>query len=121
MEIENTVASGWAAVTGANYTDDATLYRALTGEIIPQSTKLINTAKGVVPGETDLQAIHNVYIRAVETQHQAFLIIKAAIQTQNIERMSSGYATLDESKDIMEEYTGRLNFYAEENNVKIGN
>lgn len=80
VEPEDKVTTEYAAVTGKNFTDDATLGAKLKDVVIPASNELLKKAKLIVPTTEEVSKVHNKYVAAFTEQHEAFNLLLQAVQ-----------------------------------------
>ena len=116
-EIENKVVSGYDAVSGENYTDDLTMYNALKDEILGDSLELIEKTESIEIKTEDVKDVHEIYIEAINMQHQAFTKILAAVEAQDIDKVTEANKLLSDARKRMREFSTELIALQKENNI----
>ena len=116
---EEDIIAKYSNVTGANYTDDATLYDALTNEIIPLYSDFIDKLEAIRISDKELQSIHESYIEAAKQQHKALKIMVTALENQDLTLIEEANGLLEKSQKEINVFEVNLQKYAEENNVEI--
>ena len=112
-ELETKVTDEYEAVSGDNFSNDQIMQDAILNEIIPNSSKLIDTAEAVVIVNKQLRDAHEIYIAAINKQHNAFNLIAKALDTADVEMVSKANILLSEARK------GMRNFVSEINNLKM--
>jgi len=110
--MENMVVDGYAAVSGENYTDDATMYAALQNEIMPNLRELIGKAGKITPRHRELRDIHEIYISALNAELQGFILMLSALEKKDREIVVRANEKLDEAAKEMRDYLFELDEYA---------
>lgn len=121
QKLEDEVIGKYASVTGANYTDDKTLYDALTNEIIPLYTEFIDKLEAIKISDKELKSIHESYIDAAKQQHKALTIMVTALEKQDVSLIQEANELLAKSQRELNTYEVNLKKYAKENDVNITN
>lgn len=119
--IEEKVSDGYSSVTGDNYKDDLTTYNKISTDVVKDSLELIDISESITPKTSEVQAVHEIYIKAVNTQHSAFTMIMAAIDTQDASKMSTANEKLSEARAGMRDYIAKIKALAAENDVEFEN
>ncbi|GHU45502.1 hypothetical protein FACS1894120_0410 [Clostridia bacterium] len=118
-EAESRVSNGYNSVIGDNYTDDSTLYEALDEQIISDSLKLINLAGDIIPEGEELRKIHELYVKAVNDQHQAFSLLLSATYNSDHAMAASANEKLADARLGVRNYNAELRAYAKTVKVEI--
>lgn len=116
---EEEIIAKYSNVTGANYTDDATLYDALTNDIIPLYSDFIDKLEAIKISDKELRSIHESYIEAAKQQHKALTIMVTALENQDLTLIEEANELLEKSQKEINAYQVNLQKYAEENDVEI--
>ena len=116
-ELEEKVFNKYSAVSGDNYSDDQVMQDALRSEIIPNSSKLIDTTEAVVIVDKQLRHTHEIYISAINKQHNAFNLIDRAIDTADAEMINKANNLLSEARKGMRDFLSEINKLKTEYNV----
>ena len=114
---ENIVSTTYDSVSVNNYTDDYTMYTALIDTIITNSLQLINEAEAIECGFDELREVHELYIKAMNIQHQAFTIIVVAIENQDSSKISEANELLYEARKYYRDYLSELESLCTANDV----
>lgn len=117
MDIESKVTEGWEAVSGDNYTSDDAMYQALTDGIIPDSLDLVAAAEAVTVEDEGIKTAHELYISAVNKQHQAFNLIMSAIEQQDSAKISEANALLAEARKEVRDFLAQIEQLKTDRNV----
>lgn len=119
VDIEAIVTEGYDSVSGDNYTDDYTMYNMIEQEVLPASVELVDTAEGIEVSTKEVRDIHELYIEAVNIQHQAFGIILSAIEKQDYELISEANEKLSEARKKMRDYMDSIEALSVEVGVEL--
>lgn len=117
-DLEATAVTAYESVSGANYSDDETMYYKLVDEVIPTYDDFLDELKDADIQTEELEAIHDIYIEGAELQQEAFDIIVEALLAQDVNLINQANTKLDEGRALIEEYTEKLDELAEEHNVE---
>lgn len=115
--LEDSVAQSYESVSGNNYTDDPTMLNALENDIIPGSSKLIEAAKNIKPQTKELTDVHDIYISAINDQHDAFKTMVPALEKQNVDGITKANEKLDSAREKTRNYLDELEILADKNGV----
>ncbi|MEH7116506.1 hypothetical protein V7128_03645 [Neobacillus vireti] len=118
-KLEAAAVSAYEAVSGANYTDDQTMYDALTKEVIPNYNEFIQELDSVKIETDELRKIHEIYIEGADIQYKAFVTIKQALEEQDPALIQKANDMLADARAHIRDYKSKLNKLAKEHNVKI--
>ncbi len=116
-KLETKVTNEYEAVSGDNFSNDQVMQDALLNEIIPNSSKLIDTAEAVVIVNKQLRDAHEIYIAAINKQHNAFNLIVNALNTADVEMVSKANILLSEARKGMRNFLSEINNLKKEYNV----
>ena len=119
QKLEEKAISAYEGVSGANYTDDQTMYDALVNEVIPTYTELLNELESVSIETDELKEIHANYLSGAQKQFTAFEKIIEAIEKQDSVIIDEANKLLEEGRLQIEDYNDKLDALAEDNNVEI--
>ncbi|MCA0970749.1 hypothetical protein LCM20_09125 [Halobacillus litoralis] len=106
------------AVTGANYTDDATLKTALETDVIPPYTEVVDKLKAIELQEEELQDLHEQYVQGAESQLEGFEKALEAIDTQDQTLVNEANQLMMEGQKQIEGYTKGMQELSEEHNLE---
>ena len=117
--LEDSVANSYESVTGESYTNDEAIISELETKIIPESSKLIESAKNIVPKTQEVKDVHAIYLSAVEEQHSAFNTMTPALKEQNLDKINEANKKLDSARSKTESYLNELQALANKNGVNF--
>ncbi|PLS05615.1 hypothetical protein [Neobacillus cucumis] len=118
-KLEAAAVSAYEGVAGANYTDDQTMYEALTKEVIPNYNEFIKELDSVKIETEELRQIHEIYIEGADIQFKAFVTIKQALEDQDPALVQKANGLLADARKHIRDYKSKLNKLAKEHDVKI--
>lgn len=119
-ELESKVAEDWESVSSENYKGSEIMYNALVNGIIDNSEKLVKEAGSITPKTDKLKEVHEMYIAAVNEQHNAFIIVKAALEEgEDSEKISDANKKLKNARKLMLEFMDQIDKLAEKHDLKI--
>ncbi|WP_413304149.1 hypothetical protein AA0X95_00370 [Bacillus sp. 1P10SD] len=118
-KLESAAVSAYEGVSGANYTDDQTMYDALTKDIIPNYNEFIKELDSVNIETEELQDIHEIYIEGADIQFKAFTTIKQALEEQDPALIQQANDMLADARKHIRDYQNKLDKLAKEHDVKI--
>jgi hypothetical protein len=109
VELESKVITEFAANTGINAPDDATLAAKLKDVIIPGADELLSKVKAIVPATEELRKVHNKYIVIVTEQREAFNLLLQAAQKNDLTLVNTINEKLVNADKLVKEYLADLN------------
>jgi hypothetical protein len=118
-KLESAAISAYEGVSGANYTDDQTMYDALTKDVIPNYNEFIKELDSVSIESDELKEIHEIYIEGADIQFKAFTIIKQALEEQDATLIQQANDLLADAREHIRDYKNKLDKLAKEHDVKI--
>ncbi|MGQ3480618.1 hypothetical protein [Paenibacillus sp. TY11] len=116
---EKAVTEKYEAATGDNYTDDLTLYNTLNDEIIPEYTKFVDKVEAVKTETPEVRAVHEIYIKAVNTQNEAFIKLVDALDKQDLNLVNESNAKLSEGRKLFRDFEEQVKTLAKEHDVEM--
>jgi hypothetical protein len=119
QSLEDKAVSAYEGVSGANYTDDQTMYDALVNEVIPNYTDLISELETVSIETDELKEVHEIYLSGAKLQFSAFEKIIEALEKQDASLVDDANKLLEEGRLQIEDYNQKLDELAKEHNVEI--
>ncbi|MGL4773966.1 MAG: hypothetical protein ACRC2K_10405 [Clostridium sp.] len=102
-----------------NNLNDYDLYLELNNKIIPLSRQLIDAAEDIKCGFDDLKDTHEIYLKTINTQDQAFTIMLVAIEEHDYEKLAKCNELLAEARRLEREYISSLENLCKKNNVVL--
>ncbi|MDC7770424.1 hypothetical protein POL88_15970 [Priestia megaterium] len=118
-QLEKEAIDAYDSVTGANYTSDAVMYDTMTSEVIPTYRKFVDELENIDVETDDLRKVHEGYIKAANTQYNAFIKIVSALEKQDRNLIAEANAMLDEARKGIRDYNAAIKKLAKEHDVKI--
>ncbi|MUV36435.1 hypothetical protein JNUCC1_00237 [Lentibacillus sp. JNUCC-1] len=116
---EEEVVAEYESVTGPNFTDDQTLYDALTESIVPKYEDLVKKAEAIEIDDEEIAEVHDIYLTAANNQLEGFHSIVEALEKQDPSMIEGANQVLTEGFQGMQEYQTALQDLADERNVEI--
>jgi hypothetical protein len=121
VQYENDTITTWDSVSGANYTDDYTMYQALTETIIPTYREFVN---GIEPitlrlKTQEVRDLNEKYVEAVDLQMNGFLILINALENQDSSLVVQFNERLDRGRRLVREWQIELQDLCNKNGVKF--
>lgn len=107
------------SVTGDNYSDDETLYAALTNQIIPGYLAFIDEVEAVMPRNSAIREVHEIYIEAINVQNGAFTLMLSALEQQDYEIITEANEKLTTARGLMRDYMYAVEDLAAEAGVSL--
>lgn len=118
-EYEDIVVTTYDSITGDNYTDDYTLYSELKNTILPNSLKLIDSVESIECSFDELRNVHELYLNAINKQHQAFTIILSALENQDYSQVAEANELLSQARKGVRDYMAELKTLCTDNDVSL--
>lgn len=94
---EATLLERYEAVSGENYTDDATMYSALI-ELLPDVQAFIADLEGASPPAGPIAAAHEVVVEGWNLQSEGMTLAASAIEKQDLSVMAQGNEKLADGR-----------------------
>lgn len=117
-ELENKVTTEYAATTGKNFVDDATMGVRLKDIIIPATEALLTKAKAISPATEEVKKIHGKYIALVTEQLEAFKLLLEATQKHDEKLVDTVNQKLTHADKTSAEYLADLETLKKEHKVE---
>lgn len=117
-ELEDVAITAYDNVSGANYTDDATMHAALVDVVIPNYYQLIKELKSVDIKTDELKEVHKHFIAGAEVQYEAFETIVEALEKQDAGLIDVANGMLEQARRHIRNYQMELDILAEKHDVK---
>lgn len=117
--LEKSVTADFNAVSGDNYSDDSTMLSKVEDVVIPNSNKLIEAAKAVVPETAELKALHEKYIAAKTLQNQGFALLVIALEEGNGDAATESNNMLVQADTQIGAYATELKALAKDHGLEL--
>ena len=120
-DTENNVIAAWESVSGANYTDDYTLYDTLTETIIPTYREFLSGIESITLRlqTKEVRALNEKYIEAASTQNNAFILLQNIIETQDGSRIPDFTERLDRGRRLIREWQVEIQDLCKKNGIQF--
>jgi hypothetical protein len=121
VQYETDAIAAYESVSGANYTDDYTMYEALTETIIPTYRELINGIEAITLRlkTKEVRELNEKYIEAADLQMNGFVILMNALETQDGSLIVQFNERLDKGRRLTREWQIELQDLCDKNGVKF--
>jgi hypothetical protein len=117
--LESDALDKYNSVTGDNYNTDEETYTALSDSIIPKYRNFITKLEEIKPQTPEVKALHELYIEAANNQYNAFVQLKAAIETQDTNMVSQANEKLDKGRKGLRDFQDKIAELAKKHNVEF--
>lgn len=91
------------SVTGANYTDDVTLYEELL-TLLPDVQAFITELEAVPTGTPEIAAMHEILIDAWNEQARGMTLSIAALEQQDFDKIAEANEALSQGRSLLRNY-----------------
>ncbi|NOZ13165.1 MAG: hypothetical protein GXO69_05890 [Acidobacteria bacterium] len=115
----STIIDNYNAVSGKNFKDDATLYKALREKILPECQKMEIILKKVSPKTDDVKKLHSLYVEAYRHEFKGFLLLKTAIEKQDSGIIPAANAEFKKMKQLQHQWRNKLEELNKKHNVEL--
>jgi hypothetical protein len=99
--LETDALAAYESVTGANYTNDSTVYSAMKKTVIPKYEEFSSTLASIHPATEELIAMHGEYVKAAGDQMEAFKLICLAIEKQDAGIIKQANDDLSQARNLI--------------------
>ncbi|MDR2733386.1 MAG: hypothetical protein LBC99_01935 [Spirochaetota bacterium] len=119
VKAESLAMNAYASVSGSNYTDDETVYEALTETIIPASRDYLNKLEAItVRLQTkEIRALNEKAIEAVTLQNNAFVLLMDILEEQDRSRVVDFNERLDKARRLGREWQTEVQDLCKKNGI----
>ena len=107
------------SVIGENYTSDPITYDHVMNTVLPLYSEFIKELEEIQPETEEVSDVHELYIQAVNTQHQAMLKLISALNNQDINEVNESNALFSEGRTKIREYRKELKSLAKEHDLEL--
>jgi len=120
-EAETTAVEEWDSVSGANYTDDDTMYEALMETILPEYRKFLSGLEAITVRlkTKEVRDLNEKYIEAANTQNNAFVLLKSMIETQDGSKATDVNERLDKARRLIRGWQVEITDLCKKNGVQF--
>lgn len=119
IHLETEAIEAFNSVTGENYIDDNHFYNTLLETVIPKYSKFLERLKGIEPATKEVSKIHKLYIQTANTQYEAFLLMKKAVENQDKELVINANKELEKARELIKEWENQLEHLANQNKIVL--
>jgi hypothetical protein len=119
VQYEIDAIAAYESVSGANYTDDYTLYATLTEDVIPTYRQLVNGIEAITVRlkTQEVRELNEKYIEAANLQANGFVILMNALETQDSRLIVDFNERLDRGRRLTREWQIELQDLCNKNGV----
>jgi len=107
------------AVSGKNFQDDAALYKALQGKILPECRKMEIILKEVSPKTPEIRKLHALYVEAYQHEYRGFLLIKTAIEKRDSGIIPTANVEFKKMKQLQQKWREQLDRLNKKHNIDL--
>lgn len=100
---EESLIARYDSVSGDNYIDDLTMYTELVS-MVPDLRNFIAKIEAITPSDPELARLHQIYVKAWNTQSAGFTMTIDALEKQDYGIVSDANELLAEGRSLMREY-----------------
>ncbi|MBM7648185.1 poly(A) polymerase Pap1 [Bacillus ectoiniformans] len=118
LELETAATSAYESVSGANYTDDETMYLAMVNEVIPNYNELVKELDRVEIETDELREVHESFIEGADIQYNAFVKIVNGLEAQDPALIEEANGMLEKARKHLRDYRNGLDKLAKEHDVE---
>ncbi|MFC7687798.1 hypothetical protein [Ureibacillus sp. GCM10028918] len=101
---EDRIIGLYDSVTGANYTSDEVLYNTLFDEIVPSYREFVVELESIMPKNTRIRELHELYIDAANIQYNSFTLMLSALEEQDMDKVTQANQGLDEARALLRDW-----------------
>lgn len=119
VDAETNMNTAYFSVSGENYTDDYTMYDVIQTQVVPESLKLVSQLEAITIklNTEEVQSLNEIYVKAMNDQHQAFVLTLSALETQDYTIVASANEYLTNARKLTREWQVELQTLCDENGV----
>lgn len=121
VDAETNINTAYSSVSGENYTDDYTMYDVILTQVIPESSKLITQLETITIklNTEELRNLNEKYVKAMNDQHQAFVLTLNALKTKDYTAIATANEYLTNSRKLVREWLVEIQTLCNENGVEL--
>jgi len=120
-KLEKKAMDSYHSVIGKNYTDDITMYDALTNEVLPNYKAFIEKLEDISKNlkEEKLINLHKEYIKIARQQYSGFETAVEALEKQDENKVQEANDILSKAKSDMDKWQKDYEKLCAENNITL--
>ncbi|HCG4535913.1 hypothetical protein [Ureibacillus chungkukjangi] len=116
---EDRIISLYDSVTGVNYVNDEILYYTLLDDVLPSYRQFVVDLESIMPKNSRIQELHELYIEGANTQYNAFTLMVSAIEKQDMDTMTQANQGLDQARALLRDWLYEVDAISIETGVSI--
>lgn len=116
---ENRIIGLYESVTGANYSNDEVLYNTLFDEIVPSYRQFVVELESIMPKNTRIRELHELYIDAANIQYNSFTLMLSALEEQDMDKVTQANQGLDEARALLRDWLYEVEAVSVETGVSL--
>lgn len=117
--LENKAAAAYNAVSGPNYTDDATMLAALKDTVVPASEEALAAAQKLAPATKEVAALNEQYIAALTSYNSSYVALSEALANGDAAKAAESTDLLTTAESQSADYTKALEALAKDHGLTI--
>lgn len=116
---EDRIIGLYESVTGTNYTSDEKLYNTLFDEIVPSYREFVVELESIMPKNTRIRELHELYIDAANIQYNSFTLMLSALEEQDMDKVTQANQGLDEARALLRDWLYEVEAISAETGVSL--
>lgn len=116
---EDRIIGLYDSVTGVNYTDDEILYSTLFDEIVPSYRQFVLELESIMPKNTRIRELHELYIDAANIQYNSFTLMLSALEEQDMDKVTQANQGLDDARALLRDWLYEVEAISVETGVSL--
>lgn len=116
---EDRIIGLYESVTGTNYTSDEKLYNTLLDEIVPSYREFVVELESIMPKNTRIRELHELYIDAANIQYNSFTLMLSALEEQDMDKVTQANQGLDEARALLRDWLYEVEAISVETGVSL--
>ncbi|WP_052130180.1 hypothetical protein [Ureibacillus sinduriensis] len=116
---EDRIIGLYESVTGSNYTSDEELYNTLFDEIVPSYREFVVELESIMPKNTRIRDLHELYIDAANIQYNSFTLMLSALEEQDMDKVTEANEGLDEARALLRDWLYEVEAISVETGVSL--
>lgn len=117
FKLETDAINSYASVSGANYSDDQTMYKTMKETVIPTYKRFVDKLDKINPKTKQVNDAHEIYVTAAKTQLKAFNEILTALENQDVDLITQANTKLSSAKDGIMDFKDKISDLCNEYDV----
>ncbi len=120
-KLENKAMDSYYSVSGENYTDDLTMYNAISKEVLPRYKVFIEKLESISENlkEEEVIKLNKACIKIAYQQYEGFETIVEALEQQDPDKIQEAKAILSKAEAEKNKWQKDYEKLCEENNITL--